>query len=394
MGIKFAILSHILPPAWSGQAIVLYRLLLGVPVDEYILVSSGKQYGNATHPLPTQLCQLNGPLKGWELLAGLANPFADKLAEWQIENRARHVEQVLRDNNIQLLVACSGDLLDIPAGAMAARRLGIAFLPYLFDDYLYQWIGWRRRISQAWETMALVGAAGAIVPNEFLAEEYRRRYGTASQIIRNPVLLHAEIITTPRRIETGGRKRIVYTGSVYHAHYDAFHNLLRALEAAPDLAELHLYTAQTPAELARHGIAGPHVQICEHVNQDESRHVQEAADLLFLPLAFSSFIPEVLRTSAPGKLGEYLASGTPILVHAPADSFLSWFFRKFRCGEVVDAPDGLLLVEVVRRLLAGGAEVERMVAQGRQVAATEFDTGRQAEIFYRYLQTSSGGSLG
>lgn len=383
MELKFSILSHIFPPTWSGQSIVLYRLLQGVSTDEYSLITSRKQCGNATHALSAQLYQLDRPLKGWEMLAILAG----RVAAWQMEKRARLIEQILKDNNIQLLVACSGDLLDIPAGALAARRAGVAFVPYFFDDYLYQWSGWRRRIAQAWEPIALAGAAGAIVPNEFLAEEYRRRYDMASQLVRNPVLPYAGIAGPPRGSKAEGRKRIVYTGSIYHAHYDAFRNLLRALEAAPELAELHLYTAQTPTELAQHGFTGPHVKICGHVSQDESRQVQEAADLLFLPLAFSTTIPEVLRTSAPGKLGEYLASGTPILVHAPADSYLSWFFRKYRCGEVVDAPDVLFLTKTVRRLFAGGADVERMVAQAREVAATEFDADRQSEIFYRYLQT-------
>lgn len=390
MGLKFSILSHILPPAWSGQPIVLYRLLQGVPTDEYSLITSGEQCGNATNALSARLYQLNRPLKGWEMLASLVDPLADSLAAWQMEKRARLIEQILKDNNTQLLVACSGDLLDIPAGALAAKRLGVAFVPYFFDDYLYQWTGWRRRIAQKWVSIAIAEAAGAIVPNEFLSDEYLRRYNLTTQVIRNPVLPHARLDTSPRHIKTEDHKRIVYTGSVYHAHYDAIRNLLQALEAAPNLAKLYLYTAQSPTELAQHGIVGPNVQICGHVSQDKAMKVQEAADLLFLPLAFFSTIPEVLRTSAPGKLGEYLASGTPILVHAPADSFLSWFFRKYQCGEVVDAPDGRYLVKAVRRLLSGGADIERMVVRARQVAATEFDADLQAEIFYKYLHTLVG----
>lgn len=389
---KFAILSHILPPAWSGQAIVLYRLLQGVPSEEYCLITAGQERGNATHTLPARLWQLDKSLKAWEYLAALSGPWATRVVAGQVERRARLIERILRENDIALLVACSGDLLDIPAGAIAAKRAGVAFVPYLFDDYHYQWTGWQRKVAEKLEQEALSGVAGVIVPNEFLAEEYKRRYGLACQVVRNPILPQASLVKNNQCPAAGGRKRIIYTGSVYHAHYDAFRNLVQALETAPNLAELHLYTAQSPEELARHGIGGPHVLICGHVSQEESLKVQQEADILFLPLAFSSTIPEVLRTSAPGKMGEYLASGTPILVHAPADSFLSWFFRKYRCGEVVDLPNRRLLAEAVHRLIDGGAEVERMIAQGQQVAATEFDAGRQVDGFYRYLQRSIGRS--
>lgn len=387
---RFAILSHILPPAWSGQSIVLYRLLKDVVPETYCLITAGREVGSATDDtLTSRLCTLDRPSLGWEYLAALSGLLAARVVAGQIERRARQVEKILRDNDVALLVACSGDLLDIPAGALAAKRAGVVFVPYYFDDYCYQWTGWRRSVAQQLEQKALGGAIGALVPNEFLAEEYRRRYGLVCQVIRNPVLPQIDVRKIKGCARKGSRKRIVYTGSVYHAHYDAFRNLVKTLEQE-GMADLYIYTAQSAAELARQGIAGSFVQILGHVDQQEALEIQETADILFLPLAFSSTIPEVLRTSAPGKMGEYLASGTPILVHAPADSFLCWFFRKYRCGEVVDAPDCRLLAEGVRRLLGGGDGVEKMIVQAREVAVREFDAGRQAEIFYRYLQTIIG----
>ncbi len=73
--------------------------------------------------------------------------------------------------------------------------------------------------------------------------------------------------------------------------------------------------------------------------------------MLFLPLAFASGIPEVIRTSAPAKLGEYLASGVPLLVHAPRDSFVTWYVRKHHCGIVSDTPDPATLLSRLEQLL-------------------------------------------
>ena len=44
---KTAIVSHVLPPSPSGQAVVLYRLLEGMPPDRYCLISRERYEGDA-----------------------------------------------------------------------------------------------------------------------------------------------------------------------------------------------------------------------------------------------------------------------------------------------------------------------------------------------------------
>ena len=75
--------------------------------------------------------------------------------------------------------------------------------------------------------------------------------------------------------------------------------------------------------------------------------IQRNADILFLPLAFNSPYPEIIKTSSPGEIGEYLAGKKPILVHAPSDSFISWYFRKYNCGCVVDDDDSEKLAAAI-----------------------------------------------
>ena len=153
----------------------------------------------------------------------------------------------------------------------------------------------------------------------------------------------------------------MYTGAVYAAHYDAFRNLVKAiamLERAD--VRLHLYTAQTPAELAAVGISGP-VVVHQHVAASEIPAIQKQADLLFLPLAFDSPYPVVIKTSAPFKTGEYLAARRPVVVHAPADSFISWYFRRHKCGIVVDRLSPELLAENIATVL-GDPELQQSLA--------------------------------
>ena len=51
---KFAFVSHVLPPSWSGQAVVIYRLLKGLNPEDYCLVSQGDCDADASRDEYTQ----------------------------------------------------------------------------------------------------------------------------------------------------------------------------------------------------------------------------------------------------------------------------------------------------------------------------------------------------
>lgn len=76
-----------------------------------------------------------------------------------------------------------------------------------------------------------------------------------------------------------------------------------------------------------------------------------------------------LSTIFPTKTIEYLATGSPILVHCPEDYFLAKFFRKHQCGVVVSERDTDLLREAIQKLQSKDEEVHEM--QRKALAATQ-----------------------
>jgi len=295
----------------------------------------------------------------------------------QTYQRARQIYQILKREQCNVVMACTGDLYDLPAAWLASQWADVGYCAYLFDDYIYQWVEpFQRAFAQKWERVLMEGAAGVIVPNEFLGEEYERRYRIKPIVIHNP---YEESETRPitERVwpSRQGEIKIVYTGAIYHAHYDALQNMLTAIQkiGRPEI-KLHLYTAQTASELARQNISGP-VVFHSHLPISDITKIQKEADVLLLILAFRSPIPEVIRTSAPGKMGEYLVSGRPILVHAPSDSFLSWYFRKYNCGYVVDQNDPAKLTEAIQRILDDETLRKRMVNNALVRGETDFNAG-------------------
>lgn len=375
---------------------VLYRLLSCMRPDEYCLISredyesldgarSRASSGGLSLKLPATYYRLpdefefNRPTRyGGKQVRQLVN------LPLRVFQRARNIARLLRGKGCTAILACSGDPFDLPAAYVASKMLRIPFYAYLFDDYLYQWTeAASRSLARRAEPMLIKGARGVIVPNEFLRDEYRKRYNVEPTIVRNPYEPDEEAARTadpwPAR---AGEIRIVYTGAIYHAQRDAFQNLIKAIRLLdrPEV-KLHIYTAQSHAELEQAGISGP-VEFHAHVDSSEARKVQRRADILFLPLAFASAIPEVIRTSAPGKMGEYLASGRPLLAHVPKDSFVSWYIKEHGCGVVAGEPEPASLAEAVNRIISDESLRRTITENARVAAAKDFSL---AEVRARFF---------
>ncbi|MBA3241140.1 MAG: glycosyltransferase, partial [Acidobacteria bacterium] len=271
---KFALVSFHLPPSPSGQSMVLHRLLRDLDAVAYCLITSqnhdpAEEQENSPRELAGRLFSLPPEFqitRGYryglaKFREGINIPLAIILRAWQIA-------AVVRRENCRAIVACTGghDLLDLPAAYLASRMVGVPFYPYYFDDYYYQWAAiahWKalsgRRFARRLEAAIIRGAKRVIVPNEFMGSELRRRYGIETTLIHNPCdVPEDEGAVSGAPSPSGGEVRIVYTGAVYDAHYDAFLNLVEALKLlGRSDVKLHIYTAHSHSELAERGIRGP-----------------------------------------------------------------------------------------------------------------------------------------
>jgi len=385
---KLAVVSQILPPAWSGQAMLIYRLLERVEESRYCLVMEGGQpdasaSADFTRRLEADRFELSPRRPSRlpnRLLAFLVNGMTVMRGAVR---RVREIQRILVRERCDAVVAFTGFGVDIPTAYLASRRTGTRFYAYLCDDYAARETFWAYRLpTRLAEPWPLKRADGVVVTNEFLQEKLRRRFGVDATLVRNPVDLSAYDLSERAEDSPGRFARIVYTGAVYEAHYDCFVNLVQALGRSE--AELHLYTAQDAGDLAERGIRGP-VVFHPHEPAGAMPRIQTAADVLFLPLAFDSPYPELIRTSSPAKMAEYLASGRPILVHAPADSFVAWYFRQHDCGVVVDRDDPELLADELERLLSDPDLQARLGKNARARAKADFDVAAARAAFARLV---------
>ena len=386
--LKLGVVTTAAPPSSSGQARVLEHLLVpkrvSPPVyltDQIHTLEAGLRFGSY-HSLSPPRCQVSREPG----LLQRVDQFG-KLLRSAI-SRTKEISAVLRAEPVDVIVGCTASPFDLPAAYFASRRLGLPFVAYLFDDPVFQWEpGLYRALARFCEPIWGRGAAAVIAPNEVLAEDVRARLPAAKiHIVRNPVDPSSfSDAQTGKLQDRPGPKlgkpwRLVYTGSVYSAQASAFRNLNAALNKLGGLFELEIYTPQPAAALAANGLDGPFVHHHPQAPWSTVLSLQCNADILFLPLAFDSAIPEAIRSSSPAKLGEYLAACRPILVHAPKGSFTTEILRQAGAAAIADTSSPDLLISALTAM-AADPELRRRIVGNASRLAKEFHVERARDAF-------------
>lgn len=391
---KFALVSNSVPPAWSGQSVVIGRLLATLDPASYCLITQQPEATDAERwiaPLPARCHRLPREAAA----ARLARPGAWSVTVLgclaaTVMVRALRIARIARREGCGAIVGATADLANLPASFLAAKLIGARFYAYLFDSYEFQWIRpIDRWLARRLGRLMFRQARGVIVPNEALRSEVEMRHGAKATIVLNPFEhLAPPAIESPR--QAGGEVAILFSGAIYHVNAGAFRNLVGAL-ALPGMerVRLHLYTAQSCEELAAYGILGERVVVHPHVPPSEAALLQQRADILFLPYAFDSPVPEIIRTSTPSKMSDYLAAARPILVHAGADALVCAYFRAHRCGIVVDRDEPSALAAAIAELVARPGLRAELANRARRRALTDFDPDQSRGRFLSLVDGSS-----
>lgn len=357
---RTAFVTPVAPPHDSGQGIVLGRLLSGFDPDSYAVITSMRA-DEETPGLPS-LPKVRVRRDAFRMNPWLA-----------LGLRTLRVVGALWRVRAQAVVGLSGRLLDLPAAWLAARLLRLPFHAWCVDDWLLQSrLDPGERLARALHRRILRGARSVVVPNGALAEELRARDGVAPVVAANPWY------DGPVAGSAGARHRVVFTGQVYAAQLDAVENVVEALGG------LDLCLDVFSGYVAPGALQSPRVRLHPHRPFAEIARVQQEADVLVLALAFRSPYPELIRTSCPTKLSDYLRAGRPVLVHAPADSFPARFCREHDCAVVVDRPDPAAVAAALRALLEDSSLAAALCARAR-LASELFEPARSRRALLEAL---------
>ena len=379
------ILSPVLPPHDSGQAVMIARTFAGFDPDSYVLATIRHPAYRNVHP------ELNVPHLPGRIFtipqSHRLRRYSRHHVSWAREflqlpvrfvQAGLRVAELIKAARCEAVLAFSGaDGLDcVPAGLIGSRLAGVPCFIVLYDWWRYQieyHLGRWRPFAAQIERLALTLADRAIVTNDVQADDYFRLYGVDCTVAYNGAeeAVFAETAPLPwPRAE--GQVQMVYTGQIYEAHFDALRNAIAAVaQLQAEGVSIELYSAQTERDVERGGIGAPAI-FRAHLPPPAIYEVQRQADIVLLPLAFESPYPELIRTAATTKLAELLACGRPLLVHAPPGSFVAWYVSTYDCGVVVDRNDPQAVVAAIRRIKDDEALRRRVTANAQVRARTDF----------------------
>ena len=284
------------------------------------------------------------------------------------------------------------------AAYLAHRLTGCPLHAYVMDDWLSnahchgRTLGW---LAEHYMPKIVRSAARLWAISPAMAEDWHQQYGIQADVLWHSVDLSAFKRARNARSQTyaDGRLSVVNLGSIYGVNREPLHNLLTAIRelrstsTMPRGIYLRLYTAQPTKWLRQMGIIPePWLEI-SRANPDQVPQVLANADVLFLPLAFNERWAPIVRTSFPTKLAEYLASGTPILVHAPAYATAVTYARQHDCALVVDTQDPDALATAIQRLATDTALRARLSANAVNVAERYHD---RRKVVAKFLGAFTG----
>jgi glycosyltransferase involved in cell wall biosynthesis len=289
---------------------------------------------------------------------------------------------VARRRSAEWVLAVVDEGFSVIAGYACARVTGLPLVIWVFDPWEENaYNDCERWLARKLEPRIWPRAKAILVHAEEMSEHYRAKHGVRCEVLPTPVDLDA--VAAPAQVggNRDGINEVLVGGAVYWLQADAVRRLGRVCRRMPDV---ELTLVSSPELLPASGIAADRVEPL--LPRDLVRARLRRADVLFLGLSFDSDAPLVVNTSAPARLPEYLASGTPLLVHAPSGSHVAEYAKRAGFATVVDEPDEDRLAAALREILADPVATEDRARRGSALAEQRHSADRVADALERALE--------
>lgn len=134
----------------------------------------------------------------------------------------------------------------------------------------------------------------------------------------------------------------------------------------------------------------PRIEIKNWLTQGGLSEELQKADILFLPFSFKDEYKNIVNTSLPTKLADYLASGSPILVFAPSYSSLARYAKTYRFAEMVEEASSEALAKGIYNIVSSKSYREELQKNAGRVFELNHNLIRQKESFGKNLSYLSG----
>lgn len=371
----------------SGFGETLYNLFDGFPSDKlwtahpaHLLAAAGKTRARSI--------KLASPLRPkWvpNRVSLAYYPFL-KVKQFRASREAvRLLQNVVKRHSIKnLLVIPVSPWILSAALALHKRCPKLNLVIYVMDDWQghhechqLPYSPWRQRLLA--EAIARANVRFAV--SREMAAHYEQTFGKSWLVAHNGV---ASTGVVPETLATANSKQILLAGDVNVFRFDAVLAFAEAVERHNQRRgrSIELTVMGEVAEEHRGPLSALRaVRLLHRQSHSECLSAMNAADLLYLPLAFCKQSSRISLYSLPTKLPEYLASGKTVFFHAPQESAV------YRVAERYDLTPRLATIDsaALDEFVAAWAKAEQNghdnMAKAKRALQEEFDLARLAARF-------------
>lgn len=296
--------------------------------------------------------------------------------------------KVIKENKIEIFVGISDFGPAMISSYFIHKKTRRPFMLYFFDIYSGNNLsGIGNILAKIFEPKLFKYAEKIIVTNDGTKDFYVKRYGES--IAKKIIVIYNSVfpesyskVKNDTRLNPQPPYNILFTGSIYWPQIESLKNLIQVVNEATDLAiQLKIYSPSPKNYLKEIGIEESNRVHLFVATPQEMPVIQSQADILFLPLSWNTPSPQIVETATPGKLTDYLIAGKPMLIHAPASTFLVQYAKQNNFACCVDRESKELLKDGIKRLLTDTQYIKNITDNARVTFFKNHDANKNQIIF-------------
>lgn len=289
---------------------------------------------------------------------------------------------VIKEANIKKIMGTSDNGSAMISSYLLSKKTGLPLYYFLFDLYYGYYfkapVNW---LAKFFEKRLISHAKQVFVTNIATLQFYQSRYTQFKEKFH--IIYNSVFVNSYKQIHTEYNPRppylIIYTGHIYWPQEQSLINLIKAMSLLKDVSvKLDLYIPRPSPKIIRAVQRSNQIRLL-YAPQKEMPRIQGEATLLFLPLSWNTKSPDIITTATPGKFTDYLASGRPMLIHAPDYAYVSQYTKEYQSGLVVDKNDVQLLANTIRDFLKNPKQGQYYIDNALKIFYQNHDARKNAE---------------
>jgi glycosyltransferase involved in cell wall biosynthesis len=225
--------------------------------------------------------------------------------------------------------------------------------------------------------------------SDAMAIEYKRRYGYDFQTFHNPIELDFWKKGKENNQELAERPTILYAGRMGLGIEESVKMMARVVTQLNKELNSSIRFVLQVSEKPEWTDNFPCVEHRGFVAYEDLPAKFAEADILYLPYDFSSNSLTFIKYSMPTKASEYMISGTPILIFAPAETAIVDYAKRYQWAEVVTENDIETLKASLKNLILDKGLREKLTQTAIQIAECRHDAIKVRMDFKRALASVS-----